>query len=731
MSDEIDLYGPLKKFFGFNKFKGLQEEVIKSILQKKDTFVIMPTGGGKSLCYQLPALMSEGTAIVVSPLIALMKNQVDAIRGISENRGIAHVLNSSLNKTEVAQVKSDIENGITKLLYVAPESLIKEEYVTFLRTQKISFVAIDEAHCISEWGHDFRPEYRNLRTIIKQIDNVPVIGLTATATEKVQEDILKTLGISNAKTFKASFNRPNLFYEVRPKTKDVDKDIIRFVKKRIGKSGIIYCLSRKKVEEIAQVLQVNGIKAVPYHAGLDAKTRVKHQDMFLMEDCDVVVATIACGMGIDKPDVRFVIHHDIPKSLESYYQETGRAGRDGGEGYCLAFYAYKDIEKLEKFMSSKPVAEQEIGHALLQEVVGYAETSMNRRKYILHYFGEEFDEVNGLGAELDDNTKNPKKKHEAKDEVVKLLSVVRDTKEKYKAKDIVSTIIGKENAMLTSHRTHRQPFFGIGKDKDKTYWMALIRQVLVSGYLRKEIEQYGVIKITKEGLDFIKTPSSFMMTEDHKYDKENDSSIITNAKESSGGIDDELMAMLKDLRKNIAKKLGVPPFAVFQDPSLDDMALKYPVSLEDLANIHGVGEGKARKYGAEFIKLIAKYVDENDILRPDDLVVKSTGVNSGLKLYIIQNTDRKLPLMDIAKSKGLSMEELIKEMEAIIFSGTKLNITYSLEDLLDEEQQEEIFDYFMEAESDKIQDALDEFDGDYDEEELRLMRIKFINEVAN
>jgi len=731
MSDEIDLYGPLKKFFGFNKFKGLQEEVIKSILQKKDTFVIMPTGGGKSLCYQLPALMSEGTAIVVSPLIALMKNQVDAIRGISENRGIAHVLNSSLNKTEVAQVKSDIENGITKLLYVAPESLIKEEYVTFLRTQKISFVAIDEAHCISEWGHDFRPEYRNLRTIIKQIDNVPVIGLTATATEKVQEDILKTLGISNAKTFKASFNRPNLFYEVRPKTKDVDKDIIRFVKKRIGKSGIIYCLSRKKVEEIAQVLQVNGIKAVPYHAGLDARTRVKHQDMFLMEDCDVVVATIAFGMGIDKPDVRFVIHHDIPKSLESYYQETGRAGRDGGEGYCLAFYAYKDIEKLEKFMSSKPVAEQEIGHALLQEVVGYAETSMNRRKYILHYFGEEFDEVNGLGAELDDNTKNPKKKHEAKDEFVKLLSVVRDTKEKYKAKDIVSTIIGKENAMLTSHRTHRQPFFGIGKDKDKTYWMALIRQVLVSGYLRKEIEQYGVIKITKEGLDFIKTPSSFMMTEDHKYDKENDSSIITNAKESSGGIDDELMAMLKDLRKNIAKKLGVPPFAVFQDPSLDDMALKYPVSLEDLANIHGVGEGKARKYGAEFIKLIAKYVDENDILRPDDLVVKSTGVNSGLKLYIIQNTDRKLPLMDIAKSKGLSMEELIKEMEAIIFSGTKLNITYSLEDLLDEEQQEEIFDYFMEAESDKIQDALDEFDGDYDEEELRLMRIKFINEVAN
>ncbi|NVK51443.1 MAG: DNA helicase RecQ [Flavobacteriaceae bacterium] len=731
MSEEIDLYSPLKKFFGFTKFKGLQEDVIKSILQKQDTFVVMPTGGGKSLCYQLPALMSEGTAIVISPLIALMKNQVDAIRGISENKGIAHVLNSSLNKTEVNQVKSDIANGVTKLLYVAPESLIKEEYVTFLQSQKISFVAIDEAHCISEWGHDFRPEYRNLRTIIKQIDNVPVIGLTATATEKVQEDILKTLGISDAKTFKASFNRPNLFYEVRPKTKDVDRDIIRFVKQYIGKSGIVYCLSRKKVEEIAQVLQVNGIKAVPYHAGLDAKTRVKHQDMFLMEDCDVVVATIAFGMGIDKPDVRYVIHHDIPKSLESYYQETGRAGRDGGEGYCLAFYSYKDIEKLEKFMASKPVAEQEIGHALLQEVVGYAETSMSRRKYILHYFGEEFDEVNGLGAEMDDNTKNPKKKHEAKDQVVQLLSVVRDTKEKYKAKDIVSTIVGKENAMLKSHKTPNQPFFGIGKEKDDAYWMALIRQVLVAGLLRKEIEQYGVIKLTQKGLDFINTPASFMMTEDHIYDEEHDASIITNAKGNSTGVDDKLMVMLKDLRKKIAKQSDVPPFAVFQDPSLEDMALKYPISLQDLSNVHGVGEGKARKFGREFVKLIANYVEENDILRPDDLVVKSTGVNSGLKLYIIQNTDRKLPLIDIANSKGLEMKELIKEMEAIIYSGTKLNIDYSLDDLLDEDQQEEIFDYFMEAETDKIQEALDEFDGDYDEEELRLMRIKFINDVAN
>ena len=516
----MNIYPPLKKYFGFSQFKGLQEEVIKSILQKKNTFVIMPTGGGKSLCYQLPALMNSGTAIVISPLIALMKNQVDAIRGISDHEGVAHVLNSSLNKSEVAQVKSDIENGITKLLYVAPESLIKEEYVSFLKKQTISFVAIDEAHCISEWGHDFRPEYRNLKHIIKQIDNVPVIGLTATATEKVQEDILKTLGISDATTFKASFNRPNLFYEVRPKTKDVEKDIIRFVKQRQGKSGIIYCLSRKKVEEISQVLQVNNIKAVPYHAGLDAKTRARHQDMFLMEDCDVVVATIAFGMGIDKPDVRFVIHHDIPKSLESYYQETGRAGRDDGEGYCLAFYAYKDIEKLEKFMASKPIAEQEIGHALLQEVVGYAETSMSRRKYLLHYFGEEYDEINGDGAEMDDNTKNPKKKHEAKENVVKLLSVVRDTNDKYKSKDIVNAIVGKENALLNSHKTNLKPFFGFGKEKDSSYWMALLRQVLVVNFIRKEIEQYGVVKLTKKGESFLSSPTSFMMTEDHIYSQE-------------------------------------------------------------------------------------------------------------------------------------------------------------------------------------------------------------------
>ena len=522
-----------------------------------------------------------------------------------------------------------------------------------------------------------------------------------------------------------------MFYEVRPKTKDVEKDIIRFVKQRVGKSGIIYCLSRKKVEEVAQVLQVNGIKAVPYHAGLDAKTRVKHQDMFLMEDCDVVVATIAFGMGIDKPDVRYVIHHDIPKSLESYYQETGRAGRDDGEGYCLAFYAYKDIEKLEKFMASKPVAEQEIGHALLQEVVGYAETSMNRRKYLLHYFGEEFDEINGPGAAMDDNSKNPKAKHEAKENVEKLLSVIKDTLQKYKPKEVVNTLVGKENALLTSHKTHKQPFFGIGKDQSPSYWMALIRQVLVVNYIRKEIEQYGVLKLTPSGLKYIENPTSFLMTEDHSYHEGDDNSINVSTKSSGGVADQKLIKILKDLRKKVADKAGVPPFAVFQDSSLDDMALKYPINLEELSKVHGVGEGKARKFGKDFVKIIGAYVEEYEVLRPDDLIVKSTGLNSGLKLYIIQNTDRKLPLEDIAKSKGLKLDELIKEMEAIIFSGTKLDVNYALDDLLDEEQQDEIHEYFMEAESDSIQEAIDEFDGEYDFDELRLMRIKFINEVGN
>ncbi|NQX77336.1 ATP-dependent DNA helicase RecQ [Gilvibacter sp.] len=730
--NDSELYAALKKYFGFNQFKGLQEQVIKSVVTDHNTFVIMPTGGGKSLCYQLPALMKDGTAIVVSPLIALMKNQEDALRAISENKGIAHVLNSSLNKSEVKQVKQDIVDGVTKLLYVAPESLAKEDNIEFLKSVTISFVAIDEAHCISEWGHDFRPEYRNLRTLINRLgDAIPIIGLTATATPKVQEDILKNLGIQQANTFKASFNRPNLFYEVRPKTKNVDADITRFVKQNQGKSGIIYCLSRKRVEELAQTLQVNGIAAVPYHAGLDPKTRVKHQDMFLMEDADVVVATIAFGMGIDKPDVRFVIHNDIPKSIESYYQETGRAGRDGGEGHCLAFYSYKDIEKLEKFMSGKPVAEQEIGHALLQEMVAFAETSMSRRKFLLHYFGEEFDVKTGAGGDMDDNVRNPKKKHEAQEQLHLLLSVLGKTNQQYKAKELVRVMVGDVNALIKSHRTDQQEFFGSGDHHDKSFWMALIRQSLVAGYIRKDIETYGVLKLTPKGLEYIDQPVSFMMTEDHKFDHEEDSSITVAKKSNGEGTDKNLFKLLKDERKKVASKLGLPPFVIFQDPSLEDMALKYPITVSELSNVHGVGEGKAKKYGEPFVSLIARYVEENNIERPDDFVVKSTGTNSALKLYIIQSIDRKLPLDDIASAKGLEMPEFIKEMEAIVFSGTKLNIDYYLEDILDEDQQEEIHEYFLEAETDKIDVAMEEFDGDYDDEELRLYRLKFISEVAN
>lgn len=729
-SNEIDIHKELKKYFGFSQFKGLQEQVIKSILNRENTFVIMPTGGGKSLCYQLPALIQEGTAIVVSPLIALMKNQVDAIRSLSSENDIAHVLNSSLTKSEITQVKKDITSGLTKLLYVAPESLTKGEYVQFLQKVPISFVAIDEAHCISEWGHDFRPEYRNLKHIIRQLGDVPIIGLTATATPKVQEDILKNLDMSDATTYKASFNRANLYYEVRTKTKNIESDIIRFIKQHKGKSGIIYCLSRKKVEAIAEVLQVNGISAVPYHAGLDAKTRAKHQDMFLMEDVEVVVATIAFGMGIDKPDVRFVIHHDIPKSLESYYQETGRAGRDGGEGHCLAYYSYKDVEKLEKFLSGKPIAEQEIGFALLQEIVAYAETSMSRRKFLLHYFGEEFDSETGDGADMDDNIRNPKTKVEASIEVVKLLKVVKETNQLYKSKEIVFTMIGRVNAIIKAHRTDAQSFFGCGTSHDEKYWMALLRQVLVDGLLSKDIETYGIVKITSKGLSYIKTPVSFMMSEDHEYNETEDEAIVTAAK-GTGVADEVLMGMLRDLRKKVAKKLGVPPFVVFQDPSLEDMALKYPITVDELINTHGVGEGKAKKYGNEFIDVIKSYVEENDIIRPDDLVVKSTGANSVNKLYIIQNVDRKLPLEDIASSKGLSMNALIKEMEQIVNSGTKLNIKYWIDEILDDEQQEEIHDYFMESHSDCIEDALAAFDGDYDIDELRLMRIKFISEVAN
>ncbi len=729
MEKQKDLKKSLKQFFGFFTFKGLQEPVIENLLSGNNTFVIMPTGGGKSMCYQLPALLSEGTALVVSPLIALMKNQVDAIRGISSDDGIAHVLNSSQNKTETIRVKNDLINGVTKLLFVAPESLAKKDTIEFFRSIKISFLAVDEAHCISEWGHDFRPEYRNLRTILDQIgQKIPIIALTATATPKVQEDILKNLKIVDAKVYKSSFNRPNLYYEIRHKTIQVETDIIKFVKGNSGKSGIIYCLSRKRVEELAKVLQVNGVNALPYHAGLDSKTRVRNQDMFLKEDCDVIVATIAFGMGIDKPDVRFVIHHDIPKSIESYYQETGRAGRDGGEGYCLAFYAYKDIEKLEKFMSGKPVAEQEVGFALLNEMVAYAETSISRRKFILHYFGEQFDSENGEGADMDDNMRYPKTKSEAGKELQILIQTVTDTKEKYKSKEIVKTLVGAKNALILSHKTHEKPFFGVGKDRDAKFWMALLRQALVNEYFIKEIETYGVIKLTEKAKEFLIEPSSFLMTEDHYYESNEPSSIVNKTQVNT---DKELMDLLRSLRKKVAQDEDVPPFAVFQEYSLEDMALKYPISLQELNQINGVGEGKAKRYGSKFIELIKKYVEENEITRPDDLIIKSTGANSALKLFLIQSIDRKLSLDDIASAKGMDMSKLISEMETIIFSGTKLDIDYWINNLFDEDQIEELTDYFMEAESDDLNLAFEEFDGDYEEDELRLFRMKFIGEVGN
>ena len=727
--EKDDIKVKLKEYFGFSSFKGLQESVILNVLAQKDSFVIMPTGGGKSLCYQLPALIQDGTSIVVSPLIALMKDQVDTIRGISSEDGIAHVLNSSLNKTEVTQVKSDIQSGITKLLYVAPESLSKQQNIDFFKSIKISFLAIDEAHCISEWGHDFRPEYRNLRNILEQFNqHIPVIALTATATPKVQEDIMKNLHISNAKVFKASFNRPNLYYEVRPKTNQVDSDIIRFVKQNQSKSGIIYCLSRKRVEELAQVLQVNKINALPYHAGLDSKSRANHQDRFLKDDCDIIVATIAFGMGIDKPDVRFVIHHDIPKSIESYYQETGRAGRDGGEGHCLAFYAYKDIEKLEKFMSGKPIAEQEIGMSLLAEMVAYAETSISRRKYILHYFGEDFDNKTGEGGDMDDNMRHPKKQVEAQNELLILINTVLYTKEKIKTKEIINTLLGKTNAIISSHKINGLKIFGEGNYKDKFYWMALIRQSLVAGYLVKEIETYGVIRLTEKAKKFLKKSESFKMTEDHKYD-EHEFPVIGQT--MSRGFDNVLMKLLIGLRKEVAKSSEIPPYAVFQEYSLEDMCLKYPINKEELVNINGVGEGKAKRYGEKFLELIQKYIEENQITRSDDLVVKSTGINSSLKLYLIQSIDRKLSFEDIAAAKGMDIEKLISEIETIVFSGTKLDINYYLEDLFDDDQLEELYNYYIESESDSIDKALDEFEGDYEEEELRLYRIKFMSEIAN
>lgn len=727
---EKDLPKLLKKYFGFNSFKGPQEEVITNLLGGNDVFVLMPTGGGKSLCYQLPALLLEGTAIVVSPLIALMKNQVDAVRGISSCEGIAHVLNSSLNKTEIKKVKDDILSGTTKLLYVAPESLTKEEYIEFLKTIKLSFFAIDEAHCISEWGHDFRPEYRNLRYIIEKIGKTPIIALTATATPKVQDDIQKTLGMTGAKIFKSSFNRPNLYYEIRSKI-NPEKQIIKFIKENPGKSGIIYCLSRKKVEELAELLKVNGINALPYHAGLDSKSRAAHQDKFLMEETDVICATIAFGMGIDKPDVRFVIHYDIPKSLESYYQETGRAGRDGGEGYCLAFYDYKDIEKLEKFLASKPVSEREVGLQLLQEVVGYAETSMSRRKYLLHYFGEEFDEKNGLGAKMDDNSMNPKILVDVSDDMKQMLSVVEKTKEKLKLKDLVNVAVGKESAITKSYKLSLEDYFGFGKNKSDNFWKSIIRQAIVNNFLLKDIETYGILKLSSFGKDFIKNPKEIQIAEDIDFEKEMETSAATPIAAVSNALDKKLFDDLKEIRKRVAKKNAIPPFAVFQDPSLEDMALHYPTTISELSNVFGVGEGKAKKFGKEFVEYIAKYVEENDIERPNDLIIKQVANKSSHKVFIIQSTDRKLDFEDIAKAKDLTINDLLGEMESIVYQGTKLNIGYYVDELLDEEQQEEIIDFLMESDSDKMSVLLEEFGDDYSEDELRIMRIKFISEVAN
>ncbi len=725
-----NLLKSLKKYFGFEKFKGEQEPIIHSLLQGEDVFVLMPTGGGKSLCYQLPALLSEGTAIIVSPLIALMKNQVDAMRGLSAEDGVAHVLNSSLNKTETKQVMDDIEKGVTKLLYVAPESLTKEEYIEFFKSVTISFFAIDEAHCISEWGHDFRPEYRNLKNIIDKISKKAIIALTATATPKVQDDIQKTLGMSNAKVYKASFNRPNLFYEVRPKV-NIDKQIVKFINSHKGKSGIVYCLSRKRVEEFAQLLQVNGIKALPYHAGLDGKLRATHQDNFLMEDIDVIVATIAFGMGIDKPDVRFVIHYDMPKSLESYYQETGRAGRDGGEGHCLAFYDYKDIEKLEKFLSGKPVSEREVGMQLINEVIGYAETSMSRRKYLLHYFGEEFDEINGLGAKMDDNSQNPKTMIDVKDELKILLQAAEESNDKLKWKDLASFLMGKETTTLKSYKLHTSKIFGKGDYKELNFWKSLIRQAIVNAFLIKEIETYGVLKLSEKGKQFIQKPEEFLMAEDVDYEKLIDDSSNEIVQTSGAAMDTELLNQLKDLRKKMAKKHGIPPFAIFQDPSLEDMAFQYPTSIDELSNVFGVGEGKAKKFGKEFVEFIARYVEDNEIIRPDDLIIKNIVNKSSHKVFIIQNTDKKIDLEDIARAKNLTMDELLNEMEAIVYSGTKLNIDYYVRQILDEDSQEEIHDFLMEAEDDKMKTLLEEFGDDFSEEELRIMRIKFISEVGN
>jgi len=723
-----DLKIALRKFFGFDSFKGNQEDIITNVLDGNNTFVIMPTGGGKSMCYQLPALLLEGTAIVVSPLIALMKNQVDSIRSVSNNEAVAHFLNSSLTKGEINKVKQDVQSGVTKLLFVAPESLTKAENITFLTSVNVSFFAIDEAHCISEWGHDFRPEYRRLREIFEKIQDVPVIALTATATPKVQYDIQKNLNMLDATVYKSSFNRDNLYYEIRPK-KDVEKEIIRYIKSKKNKSGIVYCLSRKKVEEIAELLQVNGINALPYHAGLDANTRAKHQDMFLMEETSVIVATIAFGMGIDKPDVRFVVHHDIPKSLESYYQETGRAGRDGGEGECLVFYNYKDIEKLEKFLQGKPVAEQEIGKQLLNEMVSFAETSVCRRKFILHYFGEDFDDAKC--NEYCDNCKHPKEKTEGKEYVKMFLDAVLELQEMQKGKHYCAYLSGNLTAEIKNYKHDQLYNFGIGKEKDEAFWNALIRQVLVFGLISKDIESYGILKLTEKGKEYIQNPTSFTLVKEHDFSASDDAETIINTGNKGGAHDETLYSMLVDLRKSISKQKNIPPFVIFQEPSLVDMCFHYPITIDELTNIQGVGNGKAARYGEPFIALIANYVEVNEIERPQDLIVKSLVNKSGLKVQLIQNIDRKLPLEDIGRALGKSYEEVIEEIEAIVSSGTRVNINYYIEDILDSENQDEIYDYFSEAESDDLTAAYHEFDGDYSEEELRLMRIKFMSEMAN